>query len=315
MKNTTKSRSVFYISLLILIYATYAIIYSDIPVEDLKQKYANKYSKFISIDNMQVHYRDEGAGETIVLLHGTAASLHTWDDWTKTLTNNYRVIRMDLPAFGLTGANENGDYSIANYTQFLDKFITKLNIDHFFLAGNSLGGNIAWNFAAEHPEKVEKLILIDSSGLPTNQPIPRIFSMVKMPILSALFLHVTPRIIIKNNIEQVYADDTKITSDLITRYHEMSLRAGNRQAFIDRANIDFKLASQANIDKLHSIKTETLLLWGENDLWIPLDNGKRMNNLLDNSTLVVLKNAGHVPMEESPQESLKVVLGFIEKDL
>ena len=312
MKNKIKSSTIFYISLLMLIYAAYAIIYSDIPVENLKQKYTNEHSKFISIDNMQVHYRDEGAGKTIVLIHGTAASLHTWDDWTKTLTNNYRVIRMDLPAFGLTGANANGDYSITNYTRFLKQFLSKLNVENFYLVGNSLGGNIAWNFTAENPEKVEKLILIDSSGLPINQPIPWIFSMAKMPILSSLFLHVTPRMIIKNNITQVYSDDSKITEDLITRYHEMSLRAGNRQAFIDRANITFRLASQANINKLKSIKTETLLLWGEDDVWIPLDNGKRMNSLLDNSTLVVLKNSGHVPMEESPQESMEVMLGFIQ---
>lgn len=271
----------------------------------------NPHSNFIEIEGMQVHYRDEGKGFPIVLIHGTAASLHTWNDWTKQLTKSYRIIRLDLPAFGLTGPNKNVDYSIKSYTHFLNQFLSKLKVDKFHLAGNSLGGNIAWNFAAEYPEKVAKLILIDAGGLPTNKTQPGIFKLAKTPLINLFLLYITPKFIIRKNIEQVYADKTKITEQLITRYHKMVLRVGNRKAFIQRAKIDLKLGEKANLKKLKSIETPTLLIWGAKDTWIPLDNGKRMDSILPNSTLVILENSGHVPMEENPKESVQLLFNFI----
>ncbi len=302
----------FIYSLIILL--TFAIgnsIYADISVEDLKKEYTNEQSQFIEVDEINVHFRDEGEGFPIVLIHGTAASLHTWDAWTDELKKTNRVIRMDLPAFGITGPNKNADYSIEAYTTFLHSFLEKLKLEKFHLAGNSLGGNIAWNYTADYPSKVEKLILVDASGLPTNKSQPAIFKMAKTPILNSLFLYITPRFLIKKNIEEVYEDDSKITDELINRYHKMALRVGNRKAFIDRAKTDFKLDTQVNLEKLKSIQTSTLLIWGAKDLWIPIANGIRMNEILVNSKLEVLKNSGHVPMEENPRESLKLMNDFL----
>ena len=307
-----KKRVLFGISILVLV-LIYNISYADIAVEDLKKTYANEHSQFIDIEGMQVHYRDEGTGLPIVLIHGTGASLHTYDAWTKQLSKNYRVIRLDLPAFGLTGPNKNAEYSIERYTQFLSQFLEKIKADKFHLVGNSLGGNIAWNYAAEYPEKVLKLILIDASGLPTFIPQPPIFKMAKTPILNSLFLYITPKFIIRKNIEQVYANKLKVTDALVTRYHKMSLRTGNRKAFIDRAKTDFNLAEKVNLVKLKSVKTTTLLIWGAKDTWIPLGNGKRMDSMLPNSKLVILENSGHVPMEENPKESLEFLKSFLKE--
>ena len=312
MGNIKRRKYFFYVLIVLIVIVLKGAIYADIPIDELKKTYANEHSKFIDIDGMQVHYRDEGKGNPIVLIHGTASSLHTWNSWTEELVKKHRVVRMDLPAFGLTGANTTGDYSIKSYTSFLQKFLNKINLEKFYLVGNSLGGNIAWNFTAEYPEKIEKLILVDASGLPTNKPQPWIFKMAKTPIVNSLFLYITPKIVIKDNMEQVYADDSKITDELITRYHKMALRTGNRRAFIDRAKTDFKLGEKANYNKLKSIITPTLLIWGAKDLWIPLDNGKRMDSILPNSKLVILENSGHVPMEENPEESLIILKEFLE---
>ena len=135
--------------------------------------------------------------------------------------------------------------------------------------------------------------------------------MAKTPVLRSLFLYVTPKMLITKNIKEVYADDDKVTDELVTRYHKMALRVGNRQAFIDRAKTDFKFDAKINIDRLKSIQTPTLLIWGAKDLWIPLDNGKRMNRILVNSKLEVLENSGHVPMEENPKESLELLKNFL----
>ncbi|MEN8912594.1 MAG: alpha/beta hydrolase [Polaribacter sp.] len=313
MRKNNKRKYALYGFVFFLVLAIKSVVYFDIPVEILKEKYANEFSKFVEIDGMQVHYRVEGKGIPIVLIHGTGASLHTWDDWTLKLKENYQVIRMDLPAFGLTGPNKSGDYSIKQYTQFLEEFVVKMKLDSMFLAGNSLGGNIAWNYASKNPEKVQKLILVDASGLPTNKPQPWIFKMAKTPVLSKLFLYITPRSIIEDNLKQVYEDDTKISDALITRFHDMALREGNRKAFVDRAKIDFKISEASKEEQLQNIQTPTLLIWGAKDTWIPLDNGKRMDALLPNSKLVVLQNSGHVPMEENPKESFKVLNDFLHQ--
>ena len=306
-----KFKYLIYSLIILLIFGIGNGVYADISIEDLKNEYANEQSQFIEVNEMNVHYRDEGKGFPIVLIHGTAASLHTWNDWTKELKKTNRVIRMDLPAFGITGPNKNADYSIEAYTTFLQSFLEKIGLEKFHLAGNSLGGNIAWNYTADYPDKVEKLILLDSSGLPTNKSQPAIFKMAKTPLLNSLFLYITPRFLIKKNIEEVYEDDSKITDKLINRYHKMALRVGNRQAFIDRAKTDFKPDAIANQNKLKSIQTPTLLIWGAKDLWIPLDNGIRMDRILVNSTLKVIENSGHVPMEENPIESLKLMNEFL----
>ena len=315
MKNNKKIKYAIYGFLFFVILIMSSVIYLDIPVENLKKEYANEQSKFMDVNELQVHYREEGKGFPIVLIHGTASSLHTWNAWAKELKKTNRVIRLDLPAFGITGPNKDADYSIKGYTTFLHTFLEKLQLEKFHLAGSSLGGNIAWNYAAEYPTKVEKLILVAASGLPTYKPKPSIFKLAKIPILSSLFLYVTPKILILKNLKEVYADDTKISDELLTRYHNMVLRVGNRQAFVDRAKADFKLDVKKNTNKLKRIQIPTLLIWGALDRWIPLDNGKRMDFLIPNSKLVVIPNSGHVPMEEHPKESLKILKSFLGPEL
>lgn len=283
---------------------------SDIPLEDLKKSYCNQASQFMELDGMQVHYRDEGQGTPIVLIHGTAASLHTWDDWTKDLiNNNYRVIRMDIPAFGLTGPNKNNDYSIANYCQFIDQFVSKIGIDNFNLAGNSLGGQIAWNYAGNFPEKVENLILIDPAGYPTNKPLPLIFQLANIPILNGLINFITPKKLIRKNLEEVYYDDSKVGEDLVDRYHKLTLRKGNRSAFIARA----QTVNPDTSPKLKEIASPTLIIWGEEDIWIDPKLATNFAADIPNAKLFLMEKVGHVPMEEVPKESLDPLLNFISK--
>ena len=140
---------------------------------------------------MDVHYRDEGNPKhsvPIVLLHGTGASLHRFDDWTAKLKHDYRVVRMDLPAYGLTGPFPDRNYSIDNYVDFLEHFLTARGIKKCILAGNSLGGSIAWNFTIKYPEMVDKLILIDAAGYPTQaKSIPLAFQIARVPVVNKLF--------------------------------------------------------------------------------------------------------------------------------
>lgn len=292
---------------LLLIYG-----HSDIPKSILKSKYAQSPSKFIPIDGMNVHFRDEGKNHDalpIILIHGTGSSLHTFNDWTNKLKNTRRVIRMDLPAYGLTGPFPDRNYSIDNYVHFIYRFLSELNIQKCVLAGNSLGGNIAWNYTLNYPRMVDKLILINASGYPSNaESTPIAFKLGQIPLIKNMFTYVTPRFIAKASIENVYADKLKVSKVLVDRYFELTLSEGNRQAFVDKLE---SKNEQINHDKISLIHQKTLILWGDQDRLIPIKNAYRFQNDLPNDTLVILNDVGHVPMEESPESSLKVVMAFL----
>lgn len=309
MKNLNyigSSRPYLWVVILALANALFFVYTADISIDDLKEKYTNEESEFIEVDGMQVHYRDEGVGVPVVLLHGTASSLHTWDGWTEKLKENYRVIRLDLPAFGLTGPRPEADYRIETYARFLDNFLDTVGIDSLYLAGNSLGGNIAWYYAARHPEKIKKLVLVDPSGFMQKKALPWVFKLARTPVLNSIIKYFTPKSLIENNLKQVYYDKSKITPLMIDRYYNLTLRTGNRQAFIDRAKTDMKDQSAM----LKSLDVPTLILWGKEDSWIPVSDGELFEANMPNAELVVLEKAGHVPMEEKPAESLEPVLKF-----
>ena len=285
----------------------------DIQLDELKAKYAQHPSKFMALNGVEVHYRDEGrSSESIplVLIHGTGSSLHTFNDWAEELKKDYRVIRMDLPGYGLTGPFPEPDYSIDAYVGFIEQFLDSMGVDKCLIGGNSLGGHIAWRFATEYPKRINKLILINSAGYPNkSKSEPIAFRVAKTPVLRNALTFITPKSIARSSIENVYADKTKVTEELVDRYFELTLRAGNRQAFIDR----FSAKKDPNAYKrIRQIQQPTLILWGDQDELIPVENAERFHRDLPNDTLVILENAGHVPMEEIPERSLEVVKAFLD---
>ena len=283
----------------------------DIPVSELKIKYTNQFSKFVQIDGMDVHYRDEGIGQVIVLLHGTGASLHTWDKWTKELKKKYRVIRLDLPAYGLTGPKKKKKYLISDYSNFLNSFVELLQIDDFILSGNSLGGAIAWFYASEHQDKIKLLCLLNPSGfINKDKGSPFVIKLARTPIINKLLRYVTPRFFIKNTLKEVYYDKTKLSNKKIDTYRDMVLRENNRESFIDRS----LLKSEDYTNRLKFISTPTQIIWGEEDAWIPVSNATLFEKELPNTVINIMQKTGHIPMEERPLESLNLLLNFINSN-
>ncbi|CAN5490395.1 alpha/beta hydrolase [soil metagenome] len=286
----------------------------DVPLNELKAKYSNNSSSFISVNGMDVHFRDEGDPTDsipIVLIHGTGSSLQTFDVWVDSLKKSNRVIRMDLPAYGLTGPFPDRNYSMAHYTAFIMDFLKAVKIKQCVLAGNSLGGEIAWNFALNRPEMVKKLILIDAAGYPRNsKSVPIAFKLAQIPVLNKLLSFITPRFLVRASVENVYFDKSKVTDSLVDRYFELALREGNRQAFVDRLKMSGDTNAYRNIKK---IQQPTFILWGAKDLLIPVENAYRFQEDLPNDTLFILNDSGHTPMEESPAESIKPIFDFLKK--
>jgi pimeloyl-ACP methyl ester carboxylesterase len=291
------------------VFATWA---PDRSVQQLSAKWATPPSQFLVVNGMQVHLRDEGPRDDplpIVLLHGTAASLHTWDGWVRSLLPERRVIRFDLPAFGLTGPDPHNDYSIGAYVRFVAAVVDQLGVQNFVLAGNSLGGQIAWGTALAMPLRVRKLVLVDSAGYainPTSVPIG--FTVARTPGLRVLMEHVLPRGVVASTVRNVYGDPNRVTPELVDRYYDLTLRVGNRQAMTMR--LEQKLSGEEATIK--TLKLPTLIMWGAKDRLIPLDSGKRFASDIAGSKLVVFDDLGHVPQEEDPLHTVEALKTFIK---
>ena len=215
----------------------------DIPLSILTEKYAaaNTTSTFVEVDNMRIHLRDEGRADDtlpIVLLHGTGSNLLTWNVWAGVLKETHRVIRLDLPAYGLTGPSPVGIYLPQFYSEFMHHFLQKMGVKKCILVGNSLGGSIAWHTALAYPDDVSRLILIDAAGYPTaSSGLPIAFKLGKIPVVNKLLTFITPRFVVKKSLETAYFDKSKVTDALVDQYFDMACREGNRQAFVDNLNL------------------------------------------------------------------------------
>jgi pimeloyl-ACP methyl ester carboxylesterase len=281
----------------------------DRSLDELSE-YLNDASAFVDIDGQSVHYRREGTpgAPTLVLLHGNSASLHTWDGWVDALSDSFELIRMDLPAFGLTGPSPDGDYRTSAYVRFLHRFVDALALDQFALAGNSLGGNIAWQFALEQPQRVTQLILIDPSGMPAPEAeIPFVFRLARVPVISGMFTRFAPESLYRESLLEVYADDSLVTDALVKRYRDLSLFEGNRKAFIESGG----QREPAPIARLGEIATPTLIMWGEQDLWIPPSDALRFESAMPNAERILYPTLGHLPMEEAPQRTAADAKAFL----
>ncbi len=284
---------------------------------ELAPRYAQDGSSFVTVAGIRLHVRDSAPQApadtpTLLLLHGFGASLHTWEPWARALAappHNYRVIRIDLPGAGLTGADPSGDYSDLRGVQILTALLDERGVARATLVGHSMGGRLAWRFAAEQPQRVDKLVLIAPDGFASPG-----FAYGKAPEVTApvrLMQYVLPKIMLRWSLEPAYANKTLMTDDTVTRYHDMMLAPGVRPALIARMQ---QLMLQDPVPFLQRIRAPTLLLWGQQDPMIPVANAQDYLKALPPATharLVTLPGVGHLPHEEAPAASLPAVLEFL----
>ena len=294
--------------LLLLIGLQLTQFHADIPLGELKPTYAPAPSKFMMMDGATVHYRDEGSGYPVVLIHGMSSSLHTWQWWTDIMKKQYRVIRMDLPGFGLTGPTTDNVYTIPYYESFIARFLDSLGVKECYMVGNSLGGLITWNYALHHPQQVQKIILLDAAGYSMKHP-PFVLGLAQNKFFSTTMRYITPRFIVSKSMGQVYGDASKVTDSVTERYFKLALREGNRAAFIAFA----QGANLRHMDTLaiQQIKTPALIELGEKDRWIPVEAAHKFNRDIKGSQLITYPGVGHIPMEEIPEQSCQDAMRFL----
>jgi pimeloyl-ACP methyl ester carboxylesterase len=284
----------------------------DRPVAALEARWAGAASTFFDLKGQRIHLRDEGPREDpapLLLIHGTSASLHTWDGWAAALRGQRRVIRFDLPGFGLTGPSVASDYSGTSYAQFTIDLADAMGLRRFVVGGNSLGGEVAWRTALLAPQRVAQLILVDAAGYPfTPESVPLGFRIARSPVAAWLSQWALPRSLVASSVRNVYGDPSKVSAELVDRYFELTLREGNRRALAQRMK---QLDLGAGAAHIRDVKVPTLILWGGRDRLIPPDNARRFAADIAGSESVVFDSLGHVPHEEDPVASVAPVRRFL----
>ncbi len=300
------------VALLLVLWAVFRV--PDIPVATLRAKYGSPASQYVALaPGTVVHLRDEGVrdGVAVVLLHGSNASVHTWEPWVARLKSRYRVISFDFPGHGLSGPVPSRDYSTAAYVGVTQAVVDHLGLKRFILAGNSMGGGVAWHYAALHPERVAALVLVDAAGQPdpgSSSP-PLGFRIARTPGLRDIAASITPRWLISQSIPAAFTDKSRVTPAMIDRYWELLRYPGNRAATLDR------FAGYHSVDDgalLARITAPTLILWGRDDQLIPAASAAWFAQGLPNARVVILDHVGHVPMEEAPDRALAPVTALLE---
>lgn len=285
-----------------------------IPLAELKQKYQLDDSSFINVKGLNVHYRDSPCRQNpeapvLLCLHGIFSSLHTWQKWIDELNDRFHIISIDLPNFGLTGPFPFPKINDNTYPDFLCDLLDALKIKKCHIAGNSLGGFFSYSFAAKYPERVEKMILLDSAGFFFIPPLALVSWGIPFAGWVAENMN-PPKSLVFDLIRQAYANEELPDQEELTRYYEMMLRPGNRQG---GSHILRFVRNRLGFDTqcLKQIQIPTLVMWGEQDKWIPLRHTKNFKKALPNCQVITYSDCGHMPMEEKPELSAHDAAQFL----
>lgn len=305
------------IVLAVLLIGGFALGYTpDTDPAAMKAKYATAPSQFIDLEQgLRVHMRDQGKrdGRAIVLIHGSNASLHTWEPWVKRLGRDYRIITLDLPGHGLTGAHPGGVYDYPVFVDVVDKVMAKLGVARAVIGGNSMGGGVSWMFALAHPEKTDALLLVDAAGAPQwkAKSTPIGFRLARMPVINKLMLYISPRTIFEKSLKASVSVQSVATQQDVDRYWELNRYPGNRAATLQR----FSFAHNnhpATKEQLATIKAPVMIMWGEEDGLIPVSSAKWFAAGLPGAKLAIYPKVGHLPMEEVADRSAADVKAWVD---
>lgn len=275
---------------------------------ELEARYRERPEDRLVVEGVAFHLRDRGPRDApvVLLLHGFGSSLHTWEGWIAGLSDRFRVIAIDLPGFGLTGPDPSGDYTDSRSVELLASLLDALGLQRASVVGHSMGGRIAWRFAADRPDRVDRLVLVAPDGFTSlgrdYGETPRI------PWFMDVMRHTLPTLMVRSSLEPAFVDRSKATDALVERYRDMMLAPGVRGAILDRMR-------QAVLEDprpiLPRIAAPVLLVWGEQDRMVPVTNAADYEVLLPGARTVRFDGLGHVPQEEAPERSLAPVRDFL----
>ncbi|MEX0341866.1 MAG: alpha/beta fold hydrolase [Erythrobacter sp.] len=301
--------------LLALVVAFFVFRVPDTDPAEMQAKYGAPPSRILAISgDRRVHVRDEGPRDApvIMLLHGSNADLHTWQQWADALKADYRVVRFDQRGHGLTGPAPDGDYALDAFVDDIDKVAEALDIDRFTLAGNSMGGAIAMGYAIANPDRLEGLVLVDAAGAPIEREGGGnlAFTLAGMPVVGDALSELLPRSLVARSLSQSVSNQEIVSPEAVDRYWELARYPGNRTATRQRFSAGRKNFEAETVGK---VAVPTLVMWGEEDALIPYEAAAWYMEHLPDATLASYPGIGHIPMEEAPERSVADLRAWLGK--
>ena len=307
----------------ILVIFIFSGIHLDIPREELEEKYATGSSQFLDLyDGTRIHFRDEGNAKnpTVILLHGFNGSLLNFDRLVPLLVEDYRLVSIDLPGFGLTGAIPSADYSTESFIDTVTTLTTHLGIEKFSIAGNSMGGGVAWRYALNNPRKVESLILIASSGVMTEEDSrkfaerkensPIVWRLMNSNILKRFLNYYTPKFFATQGLKVSVYDQKLANIEHAMQFHDLVLLEGSRNAILSMS-----MGSRSKMhgpESLSRIEAPTLVIHGDKDNIIPIERSQVFEEYIDNVEVKIYSQIGHLPMYEDPNKTANDIKSFLQ---
>ena len=270
--------------------------------------------RLVRIEEGTIAYVVTGEGPPLILLHGFGGEIWMWEKQIAALSKRYRLYIPDLLGYGYSDRPK-VDYTPSLFIDMIRQFMERLGVSRAGLIGNSMGGGIAWAFALAYPERVDKLVLIDSippQVIPAvRNPLFRWFLAIRhVPLLPYVAVALRTRHMVRIALTQVVYDDRLITDEVVERQYRTSRIAGTARVIASTVRHTDEVARYA--DALTSLPTPTLIIWGEKDELFPVEVGKQLHASIRNSRLVVIKDSGHMPMWETPDETNRTILEFLD---
>ena len=304
------------LKLLFLVIAAYVIwvllAYRDLPVEELERRYGGEHLQKVMIDGVDLRYKVEGQGPALVLIHSHFFTMRQWQPWVDQLSNRFTLVRFDLTSHGLTGPDPSGDYSRERGSQLLTGLLDHLQIEKASLVGSSTGAGIAYTFAANDPQRIQSLVLINAPGMPktSNKYMDK-----PLPAWGAFLFYLLPEALYEGFLKAPIVDDSLVTPELLREFFDMYRREGNRKAEYQR----MRAYEKGDISPLLAkITSPVLLLWGEKNPQLPVEHVELFKQKLTASKKVhsiVYPDIGHVIPLEHPQQSALDVASFVQSQL
>jgi pimeloyl-ACP methyl ester carboxylesterase len=265
--------------------------------------------RFETVGGRRLRFVRAGSGPAIVLVHGFGSSIYTWKDVIAPFAARHGVVALDLPGFG--ESDRPADLSIDDLPRAVTGLMDRLGLERATLVGNSMGGATAALVAATSPERVDALVLIDAAGFnlePEAQPASvRLATSWAAPALELL---PGKRLVVEHSLRQVFHDDRLVTEERVAEYLAPALRPGT---FAGLRSLGASLDAQPDVvtRALPGVRAPTLVIWGDDDRWIPPAHADRFAAAIPGARAVRVASCGHVPEEEQPAEVARLVLELL----
>jgi pimeloyl-ACP methyl ester carboxylesterase len=284
------------------------------PPANLGQDWGEQ--KTFDYQGIKINYYEAGQGRPVILLHGFGACAYTWRFLAPALAGTRRVFTLDLKGHGLSDKPEDGKYAVSDQADLVAAFIRDRKLIDPVLVGNSMGGAVAivtyFKIREETPDPIKGMVLIDSAGYP--QKLPWFIRLARVPWLSDLGSKLlSPRLVTGMVLRKCYYNREKITDEMINAYAYYGSLPGAAEAVRQTARQIVPANMEAVIARYKTIKAPTLIIWGEEDKVVPLEVGRNFQRDIPGSELVVIPRCGHIPQEEEPLETRRLIQDFMKK--